>query len=342
MTAGATGRYIIDPVLYHEAMAYKKSRGMQRTSKIEPSVQTLSFVMTTAEPGINALDYIDLSQVASLVNRRFYRQGLNWAVAGFKFLRPAGYEGTVKVSKLPNTWVMSNAWEKGFRAWQRQQDEVLEDGEQESVRARFNDFKIYADGFHLTSGVAGNLLPISTVGTYVPGEWEYSQIVIPNYGAPGVNYEPSLTAVGDYVGGAGGSISLIKAYQNSRGVPQSPDPAVPVGVTNADNIWRALFDVGDNNEDVLANVVGKNNDLPYPQDEYPGGAVQGIGLQIHDLEYITPTTVGGTTRIKGGNFPCGLIQIESTNTGLAGELILQIDLIPGSHRGYLCEPMTEM
>ena len=128
-------------------------------SNIEPAVMTL----TLATPGSGpATSYIDLSQVASIANRRFYRQGINWAVGGFKFitLEP----GVVQISKLPNTWTMANSWVKGFKAWQRQQDEVLEDGDQESVRARFNDFKIYADAEHAALTTAGNLLPFDSLG----------------------------------------------------------------------------------------------------------------------------------------------------------------------------------
>ena len=137
---------------------------------------------------------------------------------------------------------------------------------------------------------------------------------------------------------------MIAAYQNSRGVPQSPDPAVPAGVTNADNIYRAMFDVGDNNQEVLDNVVGKNDELPYVQDDYPGGATQLVGLEWHDFAQIyntSSTTNVGITTMKGGNFPCGLIRIDWTPESSAN-LVVQIDLIPGNHRGYLCEPMTEM
>ncbi len=316
----------------------------RRKSKIQPAVLTMTFA--SSESGAST-EFIDLSQVASIMNRRFYRQGINWAVAGFKFSSLKG--GTVNVSKLPNTWVMSNAWEKGFRAWQRQQRETLEDGTQESVKAKFNDFKIYADGDHLSSGVAGNLMPVSidvgaAASVALPGEWEPSQLVIPNYGAPGVNYEPYLMGVGADVPGVGGAVSLIAAYQNSRGVPQSPDPAVPVGVTNADNIYRAMFDVGDNNQEVLDNVIGKNDELPYVQDDYPGGATQLVGLEWHDFAQIyntSATTNVGITTMKGGNFPCGLIRIDWTPES-AANLVIQIDLILGNHRGYLCEPMTEM
>jgi len=316
----------------------------RKGSKIQPAVLTMSFATTTSGA---STEFIDLSQIASIVNRRFYRQGINWAVAGFKFSSLKG--GTVNISKLPNTWVLSNAWEKGFRAWQRQQRDALEDGSQESVRAKYNDFKIFADGDHLSSGVVGNLMPVSIdVGGVpsiaLPGEWDPSQIVIPNYGAPGVNYEPYLIGVGADVPGIGGAVSLVAAYQNSRGVPQSPDPSVPAGITNADNIYRAMFDVGDNNEEVMENVVGKNDELPYLQDPYPGGSGQLVGLEWHDFTQIfntSATTNVGIATAKGGNFPCGLIRLDWSPDESAN-LLIQIDLIPGNHRGYLCEPMTEM
>jgi hypothetical protein len=44
---------------------------------------------------------IDLSQAASLANRRFYRQGINWAVASVKVL--SNSTGTVQLYKLPTT-----------------------------------------------------------------------------------------------------------------------------------------------------------------------------------------------------------------------------------------------
>jgi hypothetical protein len=345
-------------------MAYKKSRKMQRSNKIEPSVQTLSFIMSPASPGINALDYIDLSQVASLVNRRFYRQGLNWAVAGFKFLRPAGYEGSVRVCKLPNTWVLANAWEKGMRTWTRMNYEAL--AEAPSIRPRFLDFKVFADADHHAAGFAANLLPISsdigTLGVYAPGEWESSKFVIPDTtSAVGGIQNREIVAVGSNYPPAGasnlGAVSLIEGYAASRGLPNVLDPNTPDDAASADgpnpeNWMSAVFNEGtQQDEQVIGDMITENNLAPYPFENdgtnldtmYPGGANQGVGLQIHDLEYITPTTIGGTTRLKGGNFPCGLIQIESSNTGLAElSLVLQIDLIPGSHRGYLCEPMTEM
>ena len=76
---------------------------------------------------------------------------------------------------------------------------------------------------------------------------------------------------------------------------------------------------------------------------YPGGETQLAGLQIHDVEYLTATTIGGTSRLKGGMFPCGLLNLQVQNTGDSTMTVsLLLDLVPGSHRGYLATPMTEM
>lgn len=365
LTAGATGRGIIDPVLLHWPMAYKKSSKMQRMPKIEPAVLTLSF-QTTAVGGAGVVrDYIDLSQVASLVNRRFYRQGINWAVGGFKFLRPSGFEGSVRVAKLPNTWVMANAWEKSMRTWTKMNNEAL--AETESVRPRFLDFKVYADADHHQAGYVGNLLPISSTAVYTAGEWEASKASIPLVSPAGV-FQPGETvqrefiAVGASYPGASAvttfdALSLIEGYAASRGLPNIADPNTPtdapdIGGGTPENWMGAIFNEGTNQvSDVLEDMITENNQAPYPFENdgvnfdtmYPGGANQGVGLQIHDLEYFTPTTIGGATRLKGGNFPCGLIQVLTQNLGVeSASLTLQIDLIPGNHRGYLCEPMTEM
>jgi hypothetical protein len=54
------------------------------SNKIQPAEMTLLTATSTVNAGATGNFTIDLSQCASLMNRRFYRQGLNWAVAGFK------------------------------------------------------------------------------------------------------------------------------------------------------------------------------------------------------------------------------------------------------------------
>ena len=162
----------------------RKYSAKKRSNKIEPAVMTLSFATPSTGTGVAQRSYVDLSQVASLVNRRFYRQGINWAVSGFKVtsLQP----GTVSCYKLPNTWVTSNAWEKAFRSWNKQQMEDVEESGSESAVARFRDFKVFADVDHVTKFLASgsdlnatNLLPVAIasggVGVVAAGfdrDWE--------------------------------------------------------------------------------------------------------------------------------------------------------------------------
>ena len=329
-------------------------------NKIQPAVQTLSFSIGSSD--INGTHFLDLSQIASVVNRRFYRQGINWAVAGFRLnAQTVPSFGAVTISKLPNTWVMSNAWEKGFRAWQKMNNEAI--AEAGSLRPRFLDFKIYADADHHLLGSAANLMPWAAGGQFVPGEWDYSTYEVPqsttDASTPGGNsVTRDVVAVGaNYVGpGASGNfaVSLIEGYASSRALPNIEDPNMPEYASSAggnlpQNWQVALFNDGSaQDSEVIQDLETQNNQAPYPFENdgihldtmYPGGANQGPGLQIHDQSPLTTTTVGGTTRLKGGNFPCGLIRIDVF--GVASDTELFIDLVPGNHRGYLCEPMTEM
>lgn len=352
---------IIDLLPTPWAMARKKTTPVHRKTNIEPAVMTLTFTTTPPQPGLNAVDYIDLSQVTSLVNRRFYRQGLNWAVAGIKVFNPAGFIGSIRVSKLPNSWVLSQSWKKSLETWTKMNDEALE--ESESIRPRFLDFKIYADSLHHAQGYAGNLLPASSTAFFAAGEWESSKIVIADSSLIGNTLEREVLAVGaNYPGNSPvtglNAVSMIEGYAASRLLPAILDPNAPTDAASVDgqtpaNWMAAIFNEGTGQtEDVIFDLITENNQAPYPYEgqdaltvdtQYPNGANQGPGLQIHDLEFITPTTIGGTSRIKGGNFPCGLIQLETSNSGEPGlGLTLIIDLIPGSHRGYLAESMLEM
>ena len=308
--------------------------------KLQPAVMTLNF---TGD------GYIDLSQCASIVNRRFYRQGLQWAVAGFTVeLDNQVTTGNIRIETLPTTWVCSNAWHKVFAAWKKQQDEALETSE--SAKARFNDFKIFMDTVHGDAGFSANLLPTFGDGTgqFTPGKWDASQIVVPNSAADGSGSDVDPSEYYLHMVGAGrpaGSRGIIAGYAYSRSVPQSPDPALPApggfpNLTNENNWIRNMFDVGNDDQEVLENAALHNNDLPYPQNDYPGGPIQAAGLQLHSAFKASGSNViANRFSIPGCIVPCGLIKF-SNDTGVNARL--QIHLVPGDHRGYMAEPMQDM
>jgi hypothetical protein len=345
-------------------MAKRRNR-KQRKNKIEPSEMTLTFATVAGAPGSTTSSYIDLSQVASLVNRRFYRQGINWAVAGFKILGPSLSSGqsakaSLLIEKLPNTWVMSNSWEKSFRTWNKMNKDALD--EAESVRGRFLDFKIYADADHHAAGFGTNLLPANVGGIATVGEWIPSEIRVPNSATNNTTSGFELIAVGANYPGAGASgkdaVSLIQGYANSRALPSESDPNVPADATDAgpsgtpENWMSALHNDGITQDSEVLTDITAYDQLPYPFENdgtaltsmYPGGETQLPALMVHDQSRFSSTTIGGITYMKGGNFPCGLIKLshEVHAESITHNVIVQVDLVPGSHRGYLCESMTEM
>ena len=166
---------------------YRKS-----SKKIQPSVMTVNIPLPNTER-LGKGRFIDLSQVASIVNRRFYRQGLQWAVGGFTLHTsplPVGQTAECHIFKVPQTWIASNSWEKSFRLW----SEMIKDSTSESpsLKPKFMDFKVYADYLHQQIGVGENLLPASknafnnwTIANR--GTWDMSTIVVPDSDVPGTS-----------------------------------------------------------------------------------------------------------------------------------------------------------
>jgi len=351
-------------------------RRSSRTTKIQPAVERLVFTPkngigpASAGPGVvpgKGTYYIDLSQCASLVNRRFYRQGIQWAVASMRLSTSAkdtaGVEyiqsqpGKVTVSKLPSTWILSNSWEKSFRSWQRMINNATDESGMKSVKGKFLDFKVFMDDTHHTFGFSSNLLPEDHLGNVASaGQWQPAEFEIPDIGGSTTVTSYDIVAVGPNYPGPGASgkdaVSMVQGYADSRALPSPIDPNVPA---DANLNWMlALFNDGSEQDtEVIIDLENDGNNPPYPFEGdlagtpdtmYPGGETQMPGLQIVARELMTGTTVGNQTYLKGGTFPCGLIRIDIENwDGTFGMLPeITIDLVPGAHRGYLCEPMTEM
>lgn len=321
---------------------------------LEPAVMTLTFATPDTVGGAYTLD---LSQAASIANRRFYRQGINWAVASVKVLSAS--PGVVHVDKLPTTWVMANAWKKAFNAWMKRTREAV--SESQSVVGRFYDFKIYADSLHHQAGFGANLLPLSSLGlgTTTAGEWIPAEIAIDPTGLTAAEFE--IKAVGGNYGGVGASgkqaVSLIDGYATSRALPSESDPNVPAQSDDIDsgtpeNWLQGMFVENSANDENIINQVVLYDQPPYPFEgdgihtdtQYPGGPNQMPGLETHDVVQLVSYSGAnniGTQIIKGGNFPCGLMRFRWAPSESAN-LAIQVNLIPGNHRGYLCEPMGDM
>ena len=315
--------------------------------KLQPAVTKMFFSVP-----LEANSYIDLSQCASIVNRRFYRQGLNWAVAGFKIHSAGTTTGQVTVFKIQDTWMASNAWQKGFALWNKMNEQVLDD--QPSIKPKFHDFKIAMDTDHLAAGsptFVNNLIPFvqdsnGNQTEYQQGEWTRSLLVMPNVqpGGSGNTVEYAIKMHGD---DTTVSKALIQGYADSRSVPTEPDPVTQAG---SDTGWmNNIFNDGETHEEIALNLTNIGEDLPYNQMEYPGAGANGAQPQVHAIGILTQSTVGGQTMLEGGNFQCGLVKIVTEledrppqGQSPATAVDLELILVPGTHRGYLCEPMQEV
>ena len=337
-------------------------RSSRRGAKIQPAVKTMTFSLTTGEADTASFDTIDLSQCASLVNRRFYRAGLNWAVAGFTLFTKG--VGEINIYKIPDTWIATNSWHKGYAVWRQMNNEALEDAE--SVRPKFLDYKVFMDDVHHNQGVVANLIPLDgqfPPQEFVKGEWDMSSYKIPRGAAsPGISSDREIIWTGASYPGAGASgkdaVGLIEGYAASRGLPDIEDPNTPDDAADAtgfvpENWITALGSEGtDQDAQVLGDMINENDIAPYPFENdgvhldtmYPGGANQAPGLQIHDVSLVTATTVGGKTSVGGTNFQGGLIRIRNKPQGewLVGFPIVQVHLVPGPARGYMTQPMQDV
>jgi len=327
---------------------------MTKAKKIQPVPLKLNYMML---PGTKT-GYIDLFKDASRLARKFLRQGQIAAIGNVRITMPpasTSVGSAVYVNAMQNTWMTSNAWEKAFRMWQKQTREAIEDSGSQSAVARFRDFKVFLDQGHFAAETAptpdnyilepvnlGNFAgpyatPVATSPVVLPGEWEYSDIVIPDP-ATGVSTEYKLIMHGASTAGAKG---IIAGYQFSRAYPQSPDPVAPAVSTS----WmNKMFDVGGDNTEVVVNAIDKNDDLPYDQISYPGGATNYI-FPENKAWCLNRSTVGVNTFNLGGMVaPCGLLRIDQLYSDGDQDvpLIIEIELLPGEARGYHAVSMTEM
>ena len=335
-------------------------------AKVQPSVMALNFRVPS-----NGISWIDLNYCLSLLNRRFYRQsnslaiaGIDWHVAEPKAGSGFVNGGFITVDTLPHTWVCSNAWEKGFRAWDRMNKEFGLT-ETPSIKPRFYDFKIFMNEIHYSSfvtaeaGFQNNFTPVSGE-TLIPihyspadnaqniiditdSEWDYSKYEVPSNSVPGSSNPYHIYMTGSAFTGL--SVGLIQNYAQSRAVPISPDPEI--NTAGPDNIWTSLFDQGtEQSDEVLASLADDNDELPYSQMNYPGGSTNQAHLETVDQMVVRNTI--GLSRKTTGSFtaPCGLLQINSA--GFADDPAddeahwMTIYLAPGPTKGYLTQPMKDM
>ena len=294
---------------------------------------------------------IDLSEGVSLVSRKFYRQGLEWAVAGIRVASTQSIK--LDVATLPQTYVCAEAWRSAYLTWRRMQKEARAAGDPDAVRARFSDFKVAFDGEQIDAAddqYAPNLVPypISTFGGNADRNWRFSEFNFPDDSDMFPGKSMLVHMIGNDLLNV--SIGAIHNWASGRVRPTMDDPNVPqYGMNNA---FDHVFDYGGESSATLEDLTSKNDLPPYWNGEdqvneeyYPGGKNYRNHWEHHLITktnvYNSGVGVDSNGFVPGFTAYCGLIRIHLF-AGSTANVDLFVDLLPGPHDGYMARPMQEV
>lgn len=320
-------------------------------AKIEPAVTQLLYLVP------DGTSYIDLAKDLSKVNRRLYRQGYTYVIQDIQVGVANGMKATdvwsCAFSTAGNSWIVHNAWKKGFAAWRNQVREV-ERGT--GIKAgTWNDFKVYLDD----SMEDGTMLEpyAGDNAVYLAGEWDYSALVFDDDGTEKDLKMHLLGSSNLADTNEESGIGLINEYQNSRSTPEGTSPATPAGAS--DTIYAKLMGTDELTDRMVDNIEAANDDAPYDLTDYPGGAV--------NADSAVPVRFGSvsgnqtTSTMAGFIVPCGLIKVFTAESALDTNGFLQdastangvyaqgsastsavlITMASGPYRGVLAAPMGQ-
>jgi len=313
---------------------------------IDPCERVMEF---TIAPGSN---YIDLAQCLSYVNRKMYRQGMEYVIANIELIGSNADIITLSIQRVVHGWASANSWVKGFEHWNQQVVDNLREAGALSIRGRYADFKIAADAVHVTTD---NLLPLNwltpaqalVLDADVQYDWEYSQVLIPVDGA--APEEPLLHYVG---ADTATSRSLNYNYALSRARPQAIDPNAvinPISAIGAETggLYQEMIDLGDISEEVLDHAMIHNQEPPYlvsnysGYEWYPGGqSLTLAGLATQDNLIVRAGSTVGTDNSGPFTAYCGLLHLLAS-VGAENALV-RITMMPGDYAGVMARPMQDV
>jgi len=323
------------------------ARTSRRKNSIEPAQRALFYAVT---PSSGAFDVvIDVAKDLSATNRRLYRQGMQYYIQNVKIATGKGNVFSI-CATAGDTWMIHNAWKKGFALWRAQQREVNKVLPGSS--GKWADFKV-----DLWDGSSTPIDSIAGGDAATDDEWNLSNYV---WDDDGTERQPTFCIIGATAPNT--KIGLVQEYHISRsqvGTGSLGDPPLPSEAS--DSIYAKSLGT-DEMTDMLIDVVESDNDLPpYNADEMIGGDTVADEPLVQSMTFaseLSPSNSGGFTA------ECGLIRISgsskltatfphSTNNdnnyddihyldeNLDDTLIIQVMVAPGPYKGVMASPMGQ-
>lgn len=302
----------------------------KKYTKTSPTITRLSF-----EFDGGSTQFIDIAMALSAVNRKFYRQGVYYYVNSIEIYN--NETGVVDLHTVPDNWITKNAWNRGFRIFQKMNN--LVGPPLGAIKPKYHDFKVFMNDLHRTTG---STLPALHTINGNPGQsqlvddWVYSQFVSADDDGDAVQEADNF--YGHIIGPHSGlptnwdSIGLIKSYGETRGTvnAETPDDA---NVDITDPLLN-LFDASSEEQvnDIAFNLLEDNDNPPYNFNQYVGEAA--TSLQ-HVARVGTEVGVGRVGRASGFCAPFGLICVDPHGVSTAFRVVL--NLAQGTYHGVYAE-----
>jgi hypothetical protein len=302
----------------------------KKYKKSNPTTLRLSF-----EAFGGSTKFIDIAYALSVINRKFYRQGLYYYVNSVEVYN--NESGVIDLHTVPDTWVTKNAWNRGFQLFQ--QMNALTDTPVSGVsRPKYHDFKVYLNEMHKATGT---LRPIlcdinNAVASYSADEWVHSEFISADDDGDSTQEADNFTV--HMLGGHGGtngnwtSVGLIKSYAESRTTVEAIDTTD--GTVDITDPLLNIFDMSSEEQmnDIISNLMEDNDQPPYDQNSYIG-ELQRSMQQVARIG--TEVGVGRVGRAAGFCVPFGLICVDPWD--LETEYRIVINLAPGTYHGVYAE-----
>lgn len=295
------------------------------------------------------LGIVDIAKDLSALSRRLYRQGRRYFVNRITMQQLGVSQQTasfIGIRTIPDTWVTANAWVKAKGLWDEMNAHVFEQSPE--LKSRYHDFKVYFNGNHFDGtyatqnatsyfGAAGN-------DDLDQGEWDYSQMVLPQYSVDAATGLPLAADTfnlhmlgGDVESGSPATIDsggVIQMYEDTRPRPSADQPDVP---TEASASWGTLIREFGSSQDELVDIIEDENDNPpYDRTEYVGSDTS-VKDGWHKVNLATTSSLV-TDNAPGFYVPCGLMFVGATVTN---NVLLSIHLASGEYQGVHAPEMKQ-
>lgn len=310
---------------------------MARTSRRNNDIEPAHRVLTYSIDADGSHD-IDIAKDLSVINRRLYRQGMQYYVESVE----VGFIPTAAVSYVHlacltagDTWMVHNAWKKAQAAWLKQQRDARANGLQ-SAKPKWEDFKVSLDDASST--------PLTVIagddGTCAPDDWVYSKFV---WDDDGTEHEPTMNLLGSSDLATGGNgVGLVLEYNRSRA---HVDTAPPLFSTLSDSIYAKLHGTDELTDMLVDNMEDDNDAAPYDMDAMVGGSTVADAPWFHGFSISTPANKG----IHPGFLAeCGLVRIVVSSYAADGSVAdipngskIFVKVAPGPYRGVMASPMGQ-